>query len=341
MTTQETQPEAGSFYDRLAERHYGALWRMKGALTPSPATAMVPYLWRYAEARALVTEAGSVVTAEEADRRVIAFNNPGTRPDQVARATDTLWAALQLVLPGEYAPVHRHTPAALRFVIEGRGGWTNVDGTRYDMEPGDLILTPNWTWHGHGVESDSDTPVIWLDGLDLPMVHGLPAVFAEFTSGNDIPPSSEPSGTAPRAHAFPFTAMRAELEARRGEPGDPFDDVIVEYRDPVTGGPIMPTLSAAMQLLRSGTHTASHRHAHSVVYYVVSGSGESNVGGRRLTWSRGDTFAVPTWAAHNHINMSGEDALLFSFSDAPALEALGLAREEAVADTLASAGVGS
>lgn len=329
MTTQ-----LDNYYDRLTDRHYGALWRMAGALTRAPVTVMVPHLWQYAEARDLLTEAGSLVRPEEADRRVIAFDNPGNRPGRLARATDTLWAALQLVLPGERAPVHRHTPAALRFVIEGHGGWTDVDGTRYEMAPGDVIRTPNWTWHGHGHGATAATPMIWLDGLDLPLIHDLPAVFAEFTSSEHPPTLPAPSEVRP--HAFPFAEMRAELDARRSRAGDPFDDIIVEYRDPVTGGPIMPTISAAMQLLRPGTRTAAHHHSHSVVYHVVSGSGVSTVGGQRLAWDQGDTFAVPVWAAHDHSNMTTEDALLFSFSDAPVLDALGLARQEPVSDPISS-----
>lgn len=325
-----------SYYDRLADRHYGALWRMSGALTKAPVTTMVPYLWRYAEARELLTEAGSLVTPEESDRRVIAFDNPGTQPGQLARSTDTLWAALQLVLPGEAAPPHRHTPAALRFVIEGETGWTDVDGTRYEMAPGDVIRTPNWSWHGHGHSAEATAPMIWLDGLDLPIIHDLPAVFAEFTESETPPALPAPSTTRP--HAFSFTAMRAELESRRSAPGDPFDDIIVEYRDPETGGPIMPTLSASMQLLRPGTRTAAHRHSHSVVYHVVSGSGTSTVGDRRLEWSTGDTFAVPVWATHDHANPTSEDSLLFSFSDTPIIDALGLALEEPVTARTTSPG---
>ncbi|ALL79654.1 hypothetical protein AD006_31235 (plasmid) [Pseudonocardia sp. EC080610-09] len=318
-----------SYYDRLADRHYGALWRMSGALTKAPSTAMVPYLWPYAEARELLTEAGSLVTPEESDRRVIAFDNPGTRPGQLARSTDTLWAALQLVLPGEAAPPHRHTPAALRFIIEGESGWTDVDGTRYEMAPGDVIRTPNWAGHGHGHSAAATAPMIWLDGLDLPLIHDLPAVFAEFTEG-DASVLALPSPADVTPHAFPFAQMRSELDARRSGPGDPFDDIIVEYRDPETCGPIMPTLSAAMQLLRPGTQTSAHRHSHSVVYHVVSGSGVSTVGNRRLAWSKGDTFAVPVWAVHDHSNTTTNDALLFSFSDAPVIDALGLTLEEPV-----------
>jgi gentisate 1,2-dioxygenase len=230
--------------------------------------------------------------------------------------------------------VHRHTPAALRFVIEGEGGWTDVDGTRYQMSPGDVIRTPNWTWHGHGHAATATTPMIWLDGLDLPIIHDLPAVFAEFTESEQPPALPEPSKIPP--HAFPFAQMRAELDAHRDDAGDPFDDIIVEYRDPVTGGPIMPTISAAMQLLRPGTQTAAHRHSHSVVYHVVSGSGVSTVSGRRLAWSKGDTFSVPVWATHDHSNLTADDALLFSFSDAPIVEALGLALQEPVTDRSSS-----
>ncbi|MFF0144166.1 cupin domain-containing protein [Amycolatopsis sulphurea] len=126
----------------------------------------------------------------------------------------------------------RHTPAALCFVIEG-GGWTDVDGTRYPMSPGDVIRTPNWAWHGQA--ATATTSMIWLDGLDPPMIHDLPAGFAE----SEQPPES-PAPPGIRPHAFPFAAMQAELEAGRSDAGDPFDDLIVEYRDPVTGGPIMP-----------------------------------------------------------------------------------------------------
>lgn len=322
----EARIDPAPFYERLRATQCAALWRVQGALTPEPVTAMIPYLWRYEEIRALLMEAGGVITPEEASRRVLGFNNPGTAAHEVARATDTLWAALQLVLPGELAPEHRHTPAALRFVVEGEGGYTTVDDELYDMRPGDLILTPNWTWHGHG--HTGGRPMIWLDGLDLPLMHSLRNVFAEFPAGAARPPVA-PSGRG-RVHAFPFETMRAALEERRAEDGDPYDDILIDYRNPETGGAIMPTLSAAMQLLRPGVTTAAHRHTHSVVYHVVEGRGTSVVGSRRLDWAKGDTFAVPIWATHRHVNPTAADALLFSFTDAPVLEALGLARTEPV-----------
>lgn len=315
------------FYDRLPALHYEPLWRMSGALTPQPTTAMLPYLWRYVQARTLIEEAGSLITAEDAERRVLAFRNPGCAAHEVARATDTLWAAVQLVLPGETAPAHRHTPAALRFVIEGCGGYTTVDGEQYDMHPGDLILTPNWTWHSHG--HTGDAPMIWLDGLDLPLTHSLHAVFAEFPSPGSALPAAYPH-SLPSSHLFPYSEMRRNLEARRAAPGDPFDDVIIEYRNRETGGPVMPTIAAAMQLLRSGVRTRAHRHTHSVVYHVIAGCGTSIIAGQQFDWTAGDTFAIPTWAPHRHLNPTSEDAFLFSYSDEPVLDALGLSRETAI-----------
>jgi gentisate 1,2-dioxygenase len=308
-------------YEVLPGRNYQPLWTIQGALTPEPATRMVPHLWRYEEARELIVRAGELISAEDADRRVLAFRNPGTADHELARATDTLWAAVQLVLPGEVAPPHRHTAAALRYIVEGAGAYTVVDGQRLAMEAGDVVLTPNWAWHEHG--HDGDGPMIWLDGLDLPMVHTLRLVFAEFGGG-------EPSAPAdPRTLVYKLADADAAFAQRRAEEGSPYDDLIVEYRDPASGGPVLPTMSASMQLLRPGVRTRAHRHTASAVYHVVRGSGSSEIGGRQLEWSKGDTFALPTWALHHHENPGPDDAVLFSFSDAPALEPLGLLRDRA------------
>jgi gentisate 1,2-dioxygenase len=323
MTSELNTTSRTDFYERLGPLHYTPLWRIRGALTSAPTTAMEPFLWRYSEVKSLMSEAGTLITAQEANRRVLAFTNPGTAPGDVARATDTLWAAIQLVLPGEIAPAHRHSPAALRLVIEGCGGYTTVDDERYEMAPGDLILTPNWAWHAHG--HDGDTPMLWLDGLDLPLVHALHSVFAEFPA-HDVALHARQNGPSYGPDLFPYRNMAAALELQRNEPGDPFDDIIIEYRDPHTGGPVMPTISASMQLLRPGVATRCHRHTHSVVYHVVSGTGTSYVGDRRFDWGPGDTFAVPTWAPHRHANPTAADAVLFSFSDRPVIAALGLDR---------------
>ena len=316
----ETAARIGSLedlYGVLQERQYAPLWRIQGALTPTPRTKMVPCLWRHAEVRELIMRAGELISAEEADRRVLAFVNPGRDEHEIPRTTDTLWAALQLVLPGEVAPPHRHTPAALRYVIEGEGGYTVVDGERVEMQAGDFVVTPNWTSHEHG--HDGDGPMLWLDGLDLPMVHTLHLVFAEF--GNLQ--TDEHDAEAPT-----LIWKLAEVEAAlRAQDPTSHDDLILEYRDPQRSGPLMPTLTAAMQLLRPGVQTQAHRHTSSAVYHVVRGAGWSQIADTRLEWSAGDTFALPVWAEHHHANPGDSEALLFSFSDRPAIEALGLYRE--------------
>jgi gentisate 1,2-dioxygenase len=323
MSTTTATAEIGSLdqlYEVLPNLHYQPLWTLKGALTPEPATRMVPYLWRYTEARELIARAGELISAQDAERRVLAFRNPGTAPHELARTTDTLWAAVQLVLPGEVAPAHRHTPAALRYIIEGEGAYTIVDGRRCPMERGDLVLTPNWSWHEHGHAGEG--PMIWLDGLDIPMVHTMHLVFTEPGPG-----PAEPLEGPRRTLIYKLADAEAALEELRNGAGSPHDDLIHEYRDPTTEGPVLPTLSAYLQLLRPGVHTRAHRHTASVVYHVVRGSGSSTIAGQRFDWTQGDTFAVPTWAEHEHANPGGGDALLFSFSDRPALERLGLLRE--------------
>lgn len=326
-------------YAVLPDRNYQPLWTLEGALTPEPATRMVPCLWPYAEARDLIVRAGELISAEAAERRVLGFRNPGTASHELPRTTDTLWAAVQLVLPGEVAPAHRHSPAALRYIIEGEGAYTVVDGERCSMEAGDVVLTPNWSWHEHG--HGGAGPMIWLDALDLPLVHTLHLVFAEPGPGpQEKERASTPAGlrnrelrprwsttTRPQTLVYKLADAEAAFDVLRNEEGSPYDDLIVEYRDPVADRSVLPTIAAYIQLLRPGVETRSHRHTSSAVYHVVRGSGSSVVAGKVIEWKQGDTFALPTWAEHRHVNPGSDDALLFSFSDAPALEALGLLRE--------------
>lgn len=325
-------------YEVLAEHSYAPLWRIKGALTPTPQTDMVPFLWRYEEVRELILQAGELISAEEADRRVLAFKNPGTADHEVPRTTDSLWAAIQLVMPGEVAPPHRHSPAALRYIIEGEGAYTVVDDQRVEMETGDFIVTPGGTWHEHGHAGQG--PMLWLDGLDLPMVHTLHLVFAEFAgsppavvdgrpmlAGGQLRPTWS-GAPETRTLVWKLAGVEAALGELAAEDGSPYDDLILEYRDPSNGDrPLMPTLSAYMQMLRPGVETQAHRHTSSAVYHVVRGSGWTEIDGEKFEWGPGDTFALPVWAEHRHANPSKNEALLFSFSDRPAIESLGLLRE--------------
>src|SRR5438046_2337616 len=172
----ETTGQFRDFYKRLEMKNAAPLWENLADIVPvQPRPQAVPALWRYEEMRPLLMESGKLITAKEADRRVLILANPGIKDR--AQITDTLYAGLQLILPGEVARTHRHTAAALRLVIEGQGAYTAVDGERTTMHPGDFILTPSWTYHDHG--NPGDTPVVWMDGLDIPIVNMFESGFAE------------------------------------------------------------------------------------------------------------------------------------------------------------------
>ncbi|MDR7492360.1 MAG: cupin domain-containing protein [Armatimonadota bacterium] len=340
--------EAAAFEQELARHHLVALWTVTRNLLPrEPRSRCVPWLWRWKTLLPLVERAGALAPlSRAAERRVLGFINPGL-PDRYG-ATHTLWAGFQYLLPGEVAPAHRHSPAAIRFVIQGRGAFTTVDGDRCTMGRGDLVLTPPWTWHDHGNEGEE--PMVWLDGLDLPLVAELEGQFFE-PFAEEAQPVARPVGDsehryglgqlrpaweAPRGPSSPLLVYRWErtqealrrLAAVAGAEASPFDDVALEYTNPHTGGPIMPTLACGIQLLRPGVRTRAHRHTGSAVYLVVEGHGSSVIAGQRFDWGPGDLFVVPTWAWHEHASAEGE-AILFSVHDTPVIRALGLYREEA------------
>jgi gentisate 1,2-dioxygenase len=344
----DTGVETQEFYRELEKHHLVALWTVNKNLLPKePKSRCVPHLWRWKTMRPLV-ERGAELTglSRQAERRVLGFINPGL-PDRYG-ATHTLWAGFQYVLPGEVAPAHRHSPAAIRFVIEGRGAFTTVDGDKCVMERGDLVLTPPWTWHDHGNESNE--PILWLDGLDLPMVAEMEGQFYE-PFADETQPLGKPVGDSEHRYgigqlrptwerwAGPFSPLlnykwtRTEEALRRLASvvpggGSPFDDVAMEYINPHTGGPIMPTLGCGVQLLRPGVRTKAHRHTGSAVYLAFEGRGSTVIESQRFDWQKGDLFVVPTWAWHEHASADGE-AILFSVQDTPIMQALGLYREQA------------
>ncbi|MGH8798338.1 MAG: cupin domain-containing protein, partial [Caldimonas sp.] len=183
--------ERRRFYAQISGANLTPLWEVLHALVPSaPTTPCEAAHWRYAEVRPHLMRAGELISAAEAVRRVLILENPALRGQ--SSITQSLYAGLQLILPGEVAPSHRHTQSALRFIVEGRGAYTAVDGERATMAPGDFIITPSWTWHDHG--SDADGPVVWLDGLDIPLVRFLDAGFAENYPA-PVQPVLRPEGT--------------------------------------------------------------------------------------------------------------------------------------------------
>jgi gentisate 1,2-dioxygenase len=270
--------------------------------------------------------------------------NPGL--DGRWATTNTLIGAIQVILPGEVARAHRHTPTAIRFIIEGTGAYTAVDGERVYMAPGDLVLTPSWSWHDHG--NDGNEPVVWLDGLDIPLVQSLDSMFFQMYEVSQVPLTRN-NGASIRRHGQPglsptwikdrpassplllysWEHARQALEDLRGDAGDPYDGIALEYKHPMTGGPVLPTMACRIQLIRPNERLQPHRHTGSAVYYVAEGRGETMIEGQTFAWSKGDVIAQPAWAQYAHANTSPtDDAILFSISDRPVLEALHLYREE-------------
>ena len=345
----EDTPELARYYAELARNDLGALWTVANAIEPwHPTPASVPVLWRWADTRPAALQAITLVTPEKAGRRVVMLVNPGGRA--ISAAAGLLYSGVQAMAPGERASAHRHAASALRFIMEGEGAYTIVDGERLPLGARDLVLTPNGSWHEHGVEPGG-TVCIWQDGLDIPLMNALDAnsyavhpdlhqpvtrpvdgSAAMYGAGFLQPASARRDWTKPYSPLlkFPWTETYAALcrAAAVGE-GSPFDGVLMDYVNPLTGGPVMPTMGAAMQLLRPGERTRAHRHTGSVVYQVAKGRGYSVIAGQRLEWQERDIFALPSWALHEHANLSEtEDACLFSFNDFPVLRALSLYREE-------------
>jgi gentisate 1,2-dioxygenase len=286
-------------------------------------------------------EAGELITAKEAERRVLVLENPGLRGQ--SRITTSLYAGVQLVKPGEVAPAHRHTQTALRFVLEGDDAHTAVEGERTRMHPGDFVITPSWTWHDHG--NDSDKPMVWLDGLDIAVVQLFDASFAEHLDTDEqavARPEGDSqarfgSGLLPVDYAvssvgspifnYRYDKSREALEAmRRTEEWDACHGLKMRYVNPVNGDYAMATMGAFLQLLPKGFESAAHRATDAAVFVCVEGEGSSIIGDKTFTWGPRDIFVAPSWHWTRHVASS--DAVLFSFSDRPIQEKLGLWRQD-------------
>ncbi|HEX9836954.1 MAG TPA: gentisate 1,2-dioxygenase [Alphaproteobacteria bacterium] len=330
------------FYHRIDEENMTPLWEvLSQLLTREPQVGAKPYLWKYDELRHHIMEAGQLISAAEAERRVLVLENPGLRGQ--SRITEALYAGLQLIMPGELAPAHRHSPCALRYIQEGSGAYTAVNGEKAYMEPGDLILTPSWTWHDHGHEGK--VPVVWLDGLDLPLIKGLGPMFAEPYGHEQRYPERLPVGdglarygagllpvgtvaadqNSPQFH-YPYERTREALaQLVKADEWDKVHGIKMEFVNPVTGGPVMPTISCYMQVLAKGMKTAPYRTTASWVYACREGKGRTIVGDTTLEWKPRDVFVVPCWMEHRH--ESDAESVLFSVSDARMQQKLGIWRE--------------
>ena len=343
-------PEARlqAFYERVERQALKPLWLGREP-APEPSRSVRPWLWPWSVLRPNMLEAAEIMPVAEdggADRRVLTMVNP-TR--QGHGATRTLLAAIQLVKPGERAPSHRHSPAALRFIVEGQGGYTIVEGEPLTMEPGDFLLTPSWTWHGHG--HDGSGPMLWLDVLDVPLVSALDVAFyEEYAEPRQLQPAHTPADATLRClgagsavlptwmgrpevpysplFSYKYQPTREALLRLTQQEPSPLEGYALRYVNPFTGGPVMPTIGATIQLLTRGLRTQAARTTTNAIYHVVEGSGSSVLDGQRFSWQRGDTFCVPAWCWAEHAAAPSEDAVLFAASDRPAIQSLGLYREQ-------------
>lgn len=331
--------------DWLKERNLVGFWQQIGEHTRPPERK--PFLWKWDDIATGLAKATEVVSMDDTGiqtgRRNIGLVNPRMTGGQ---SSATIVLGAQCLMPGEVARAHRHTPAAIRFVVKGTpGAYTVVDGEPMPMEAGDLITTPSWSWHDH--YNEGTEPVIWLDGLDAQLVRIAQSFREDYPSGQQ--PRDKPVGhstktmglTSPaRAKApypapavrYPWTDTQAALQALQESESDldPYDGYKLMYRNPMNGGPTSQTFSCEIQLLASRFKGKAHRHNSTTLYHAFRGSGVTTVEGERLEWSQGDMFAIPSWLWHQHEAGPDRDAILFAMTDWPTLTALGLYREEPI-----------
>jgi gentisate 1,2-dioxygenase len=312
-----------------------------------PKTTVKAHLWKWADIYDSLVQARSRIDVRSGsvERRVIRLVNPGLKDTELT--SHTMSFAFQLIQPGEVAPAHRHTMAAIRFILQGKGAYTNVEGQKMVMEDGDLILTPQWTWHEHAHEGERE--MIWIDGLDVPFVQSLQVIsfepykdkrlLAKSSSELALPygitrPVGEPSSDMPAPLHYRWRDTYPSLKRLAEGTPNPFEGAAMEYFNPLTGGSTLPTLSCWIQLLRPGMRTQGHRHTSTSIYHAFRGNGTTVINGEAFHWEQGDTFIVPLWHWHEHANRSPkEEAILFSMHDAPILKAFGLYREEKQGET--------
>lgn len=314
------------------------LKRMMGGAKP----VGEPMVWPWSITESKLTEACDVLPDSMGARRSLLMLNPGIT--QKRGTTNNLLMGVQLVKPGEVAWAHRHSIAALRFAIEGsKDLYSVVDGERLALEPNDLVLTPSWTWHDH--HNESDKRGLWIDVLDVPFLVGLGQVAFEpyghpeqarqkdsdYLSHRTgiVRPAWEQRPVRNYPMRYAWSEVGQQLERLEHGVGSPFDDIILEYVNPMTGGSALPTMRCCVQSLRPGFEGQPHSRSSSTVYFVIEGEGTTVVDGKELKWGPRDVIAVPNACVRQHFNRSGSKrAVLFSVSDAPLLEAIGQYRED-------------
>ena len=342
----DVQQRLAELNDNVRKASLRGAWQREGR-TREPGVS--PWVWHWKDILPSITEAGEIVPIDDVMRmRTIALVNPS----QVLPfgTTRTFGVTIQHLNPGETTESHRHTPASIYFTIEGGGAYTTAEGEQQFMEPGDLLVQPNWTWHGS--QNNGSTPALWLTAMDISLADYLDAWFREKYPGERVQPftkadgyhlrrmgglrsSAALEGEGPFPVKYPWRETLETLEelAAAGE-GDPHDAVVLDYANPLDGGPTTATLGCRVQMLRPGEETVSHRHTGNAIYHVVRGSGHTKIGKSKteeevLDWGERDCFVIPPWHWHRFRNESStEPVILFSVNDRPLLESIGLYREE-------------
>ena len=328
--------------DAAAAQGLAPLWTIyHDVMSCEPEPACAPSIWKYSVIRPLLARAGEEISIADAERRVLLLHNPGLGGPF---ATHMVGCGFQLLLPGEVESSHRHTPTALRMIIEGNGAYTTVAGERIWMHPGDVISTPSWSWHDHGAMGEKET--IWLDGIDLPVVNFMNLNFTEYTSvgqkqelevadgdshwryGSGMLPDTRPDRASRHSPIFgyPYRQTRPALAgmASSGEQ-DIWNGARLWCSNPYDGGHFTPTLAASMQLFPAGFETRPYRCTDAAVFHVIEGKGQVEIGSTTFDFEQGDTFVIPNWTDRRFLASS--ECVLFSFSDRAMQERLCLWRE--------------
>lgn len=340
LGTLEDLPQ--DYRDAMTQAGVAPLWPMMRNVLPhgAPNPVTKPGHWAFPALRPLLLRAGELTPVEKAERRVLVLSDPG-RGAGAMQATSSIYLGLQLLLPGETAPAHVHTPSAVRIIVEGKGGFTVVDGEKLPMEEGDLVLTPGGEWHDHGHEGDE--PVIWLDALDLPLFVYLEGSYAKegpLQAQRNRPDASQveylSSGLAPtRRHGASvrrYPMMRypwKRTEAALTEMAKYATDGVAEldYVNPETGEDVLPTMGFTAMYLSKGTPDTPPLRSSSAAYHVIKGSGTTTINGEAIEWGPKDTFSAPVFAEITH--KANEDAFLVRIHDRPLQERLGYYEERA------------
>lgn len=311
--------------ESLSDLNLEPLWeRTEGGLRPAPQPD-APQIWRWSDIQPLIDDTIASVPMDKVERRVLTLRNPDPRR-RMTTTTRSINCGIQILMPGETAPPHRHSPNALRVALEGVGGETTVNGVPYPMERGDVILTPSWTSHAHAHRGSAR--VVWIDFLDVPLYRDLELIF--FEVGDRPRPADAPvigrvhEGKLPKGR-FPWSEVRTGLMAGYDRTGA---EATYDYIDPALGDAVLPTLDCRARLLAPGATDAATRSSANSVCLVLEGCGETRIGDTEFAWQANDIFTVPHWSWHTHRATGDAPAAIMEVSDRPALRRLGMLQED-------------